>query len=335
VDSPEGKQKPTVTILHGDDSFDIKRHLKDLIEGMGDSALADLNITRLDGRQASDDEIHAAANSMPFLTAQRLVILSSPFARLNSDSARKRFQALLDGLPPSTNLVLVVEDYIERGKWKSLHDSHWLHRWRAAVEGRAKYELCKLPAMREMPTWIRQEAARQGGKFNPDAAAALAAHVGSDTRTASLEIDKLLIYVDFKRAVAVEDVEELAAQGGQADVFDMVDALAAGDARKAITLLQRLLETQEPLALFGMIVRQFRLLIQARELIDEGRAGQLSAELRQPQFVVERIAGQAKRFNMSQLEAIYHRLLSMDETMKTSQMPSVLVLETFIAEMAR
>jgi len=38
---------------------------------------------------------------------------------------------------------------------------------------------------------------------------------------------------------------------------------------------------------------------------------------------------------MSQLVEIYHRLLAIDEAMKTSQAPPDLALDTFIAELAR
>jgi DNA polymerase III delta subunit len=49
--------------------------------------------------------------------------------------------------------------------------------------------------------------------------------------------------------------------------------------------------------------------------------------------VAEKLSGQARRFNITQLEAIYHRLLLLDETLKTSQAPAELALDTFIAEM--
>jgi DNA polymerase-3 subunit delta len=186
-----------------------------------------------------------------------------------------------------------------------------------------------------MPEWIRKEARSQGGQFTPDAAVALASHIGSDTQTAVLEIDKLLTYVDKRRPVDANDVEELTAQGGQADVFEMVDGMASGNARQALHILHRLLETQDPLSLFGMITRQFRLLIQVRELMDEGKGGQAAGELRLHPYVAEKLAGQARRFQISQLEDIYHQLLQIDEASKTGQMPADLALDTFIAGLAR
>jgi DNA polymerase-3 subunit delta len=337
LETPQPATKPVLYVFHGDDPFTIRRQVEAIIQQMGgDPTIVDMNLTRLDGRQASEEDLRSAVNSMPFLAERRLVILSSPFARLVTDATRKRFLALLDGLPPSTALVLVVDDSLERGKWKSLPhvESNWLRKWLAAAGDKAFYRLYQLPRMNEMPEWVRKEARRQEGQFSPSGAAALAAHIGNDTQLASIEITKLLTYVDYKRPVEAEDVEELTAQAGLADVFDMVDALAGGSTRQAISLLHRLLESQDPLSLFGMIARQFRLLLQAREVIDEGRGSQMASELHQHPFVAEKLSAQARRFNMAQLKDIYHRLLLLDETMKTGQAPADLALDTFIAEIS-
>ncbi len=101
--------------------------------------------------------------------------------------------------------------------------------------------------------------------------------------------------------------------------------------RQALGLLHRLLEVQDPQSLFGMIVRQFRLLIQAREVLDDGRAGQMATELRVHPFVADKLSSQARRFDISQLEAIYHRLLLLDEEAKTGQASYDLAFDTFIA----
>lgn len=333
----EPEEKPVVEIVHGDDSYGIRTHIEGLIDACfgKERSLADLNLTRLDGKQASDDDLRSAANAMPFLAERRMVILTSPFSKLTTDAARKRFITLLNELPSSTLLVLVIEDTHDRRGWKSFTPVHFVQRWLKDAGSRAHYVVCQLPAPNAMPEYIRSTAKARGGQFSPDAAAALTAHIGSDTQMAALEIDKLLTYVDYKRPVEAQDVEELTAQVGQTDVFSMVDALANGNSRQAIGLLHRLLEEQDPLSLFGMIVRQFRLLVQARELMDEGRGSQIAAELRQNPYVADKLAGQARHFNMAQLEDIYHRLLLVDEAMKTSQMPSDLALDTFVAELGR
>ena len=336
-------EKPLIYILHGDEQFAIKNHLDDMISRLGDPVMADLNTTRLDGRSASDEELRTATATMPFLAERRLVVINNPLARLGGqgkavDEARSRFLSLLESIPPSTALVMVIEDWIERKDWRLLPNraNHWLRKWMKSAGAKLYYRLCRLPDQREMPGWIIGRARELGGEFRPEAAKLLASYIGSDTGLASLEIEKSLIYVDFKRPVEMDDVEELTAPGGQADVFDMVDALAMGSAKQALRLLHLLLEEQEAFSLFGMVVRQFRLLLQAREVLDGG-GGQkrIASELNQHPRVAEKLAGQARRFTMDQLEAIYHRLRQIDEDAKSGGMPLELSLETFAAELGR
>jgi DNA polymerase-3 subunit delta len=81
-----------------------------------------------------------------------------------------------------------------------------------------------------------------------------------------------------------------------------------------------------------MIVRQFRLLILAREVIDQGgRKEQIQAVLSLHPFVAGKLDGQARRFQMNELEEAYRRLVQVDETVKTSQAPEALALEYFIS----
>jgi DNA polymerase III delta subunit len=77
------------------------------------------------------------------------------------------------------------------------------------------------------------------------------------------------------------------------------------------------------------------LLVQAREMLDDGQDRHISGELRLPSFVADKLAAQARRFTMPQLEDLYHRLLLLDENMKTGLAPADLALDTFIAELNR
>ncbi len=121
-------EKPVVYLLHGDDPFAIERALSGMLARMGDPAMAELNLNRLDGREANEEAIFSAANAMPFLTDRRMVVLTNPLARLNSEAARSRFRAFLDQVPESTAMVLVLcpslmlyEVNCVRRRYQSLH----------------------------------------------------------------------------------------------------------------------------------------------------------------------------------------------------------------------
>lgn len=329
--------KPSVYILHGDDTFAIQRHLDAMLAKLGDPGIAEMNLSRLDGRDAGEEALYGAINAMPFLAERRMVVLTHPFARLKAEPARVRFRETLERVPESTALILLLEDSIERGDWATLHGKHWLRRWMGETDGqKVHYQLCQLPPPGQMPEWIRREAKAQGGLFNLDAAHALAVHIGSDTRAACLEIDKLLTFVNRERAVEVTDVEELSAQSGQANIFEMIAAIASGNASLALNLLHHLLEDEDEMSLFGMIVRQFRLLIQTREILDEGKGlNGVIQEVNRYERLARELVEHAGRFSMTRLEAIYHRLLDIDAAVKTGQSDMVVSLELLIADLAR
>ncbi|KPL80553.1 hypothetical protein ADN00_01535 [Ornatilinea apprima] len=338
------QSQPVVCILHGDDTYAMAQKVNEAAQSLGDPGMADLNTARLDGRSVSEDEIHMAASSLPFLAERRLVILTHPLARLTSPAARERFTRLLDSLPPTTAFYLLIEDTYRNKKvggewtvvWDVLKDSHWLMKWVASTAQSVAVSEFRLPTGAGMRAWVQQKAVELGGTFHPAAAQALADQIGNDTRVATLEIEKLLTYVDFARAVEEDDVLLLTSAAHQASVFDLVDALGQGDERAAMRLLQTLLEQEDPFSVFGMIVRQFRLLLQAREVMDEGGGLDLiQKELGAARFVAEKMASQARRFSMKRLESVYHRLLDVDEAVKTSQMDFDLALDLLVSEVNR
>jgi DNA polymerase-3 subunit delta len=331
-------EKPIVYIFHGDDEYAMKEAVDGLYRLLGEASIADMNTTHLDGRQDKEDAIRTAAATLPFLADRRLVILAHPPVHLKKAEAEERFIPLLDSLPQSAALVLLVEDHRRyragSWRWEVITPKHWLRDWAENQPSRAFIKDFPLPRQSDMPNWIKKRAAEQGGEFTSEGAQELSGLIDNDTRIASQEIFKLLTYVNFSRAVTADDVDRLTAFSGHLNIFDMIDALAQGNQQKAMTLLKGLLEQEDPISLFFLITRQFRMLIQAREILDEGGGeAQIQKEFSAANWVAQKLASQARRFELQQLIKIYHHLLEIDVWIKTGQMPSDLALELFVAEM--
>jgi len=173
-----------------------------------------------------------------------------------------------------------------------------------------------------MTEWIIKHTHDLGSQCKPPAAAALADVVGVDPGWAHQEIMKLMMYQDEPRAIELRDVQELVDYGGAAQVFQLVDAIGLRDVRAAQLQLHRLLERDEPLAIFGMVVRQFRHMIYTREILDHrGNLSQVIARTHVPEFAAKNLMTHAQHFTMSELIEIYHRLLQMDAAAKSGGMP--------------
>ena len=265
----------------------------------------------------------------PFLRRSGLLYYPTHRQNITIPSARKKFEEYISKAPDSVKLVM--HELIEPKETIK----HWLLKWAEKNSALVKTQAFMLPKQRDMPGWIINEAKNQQGKIEPAAAGKLAEMVGVDTRQAGMEIAKLLAYVNWARPVQGSDVEAVCIVTSQQSVFDFVDALSQGNAKVAQKLLHRLLENEDPFSLWGMVVRQFRLILQAREILDgRGNKDDVARALGVHPFVAEKTTGQAGRFTIESLENIYHRLLSIDERVKTSQVTLDLALDTLIVELA-
>jgi len=100
--------------------------------------------------------------------------------------------------------------------------------------------------------------------------------------------------------------------------------------------LRRLLDTGEhPLGLLAMIARQFRLLIQVKELKAEGATPpDVAKRLGIHPFPARKLTNQATHFTAAQLEAVYRHLLDTDVAIKSGEIEAEVALDLLVAGLA-
>jgi DNA polymerase-3 subunit delta len=329
-------------LLHGEDEYSRSLELAKMKVRLGDPTTVDLNITILDGRKATLDELMHACNTVPFLAERRLVVVDDLAARFEpgspgrrEDSESEQDRAFLQGLggylsrlPESARLI-----FRERRRVPKRNPIY-----RFVLENEHGYaKEFNRPRGRALDRWIARRVEEKNGRIETGAISLLAAFVGNDLRLLDHEIDKLLSYTGEERPITERDVQTLVSYVREADIFQMVDALGKRDSREAMKLLHRLLEEgQPPLYLLHMIARQFRILLRVKELMGKGTsAADVRTLLGLHPFVVDKITKQAPNFSIAQLEAIYHRLLEIDLAVKTGRMEPGLALSVFVTELQR
>ena len=330
------EESPSIYILDGDDEFAINESIDKIHARLGDSNIAEMNTTRLDGRSFSMGQLEDAVATVPFLAPKRLVILTHPTNRLKDKQGQEQLIRFLNAEKPTTKLVLVEYDFLTREKDKREGKLNWLEKWATSPEQSSRVFIRHhpLPSGPTMVKWIQDHAKSLGGQFTPKAAVSLANQIGDDTRLASQEIAKLLTYVNFSRPVDTDDVEHLTPLTAKIGDFELVNALRDRDGRKAQALLHRSLEDDDPLRIFQSIVFQIRSLIIAREILDEhGKVTDFPKSLKIGPYPARLAMESAPRFSMKFLELIYHRLLELDLAIKTGQMETDLAIELLVIEL--
>lgn len=323
------QEPPAVYIFHGDDEFSLYRQLAALKSKLGDPSLADLNTTILDGRSADLRELENAVKAMPFLADRRLVMVKHAAALGEKPASRKRFLELLTECPRTTALVLVEDEVLKNDQGKK-GDLHWLEAWGRKAGDKALVRLFAVPKGGRLVEWIVERARELGGVISTQAAARLAGQVGSDLRTLDQELNKLLAYVNLEREIGIEDVQLLAIQEYQESVFALVDAIGDRDREAAVFHFHNLLADQDALRVLGMIVRQFRILLLAKEELENSGNIRGVLEKFNLHWMIGKITRQVNKYSMSELLEIYHRLLEVEEAFKMGEMDVDLGIDLLI-----
>lgn len=325
--------KPTVYLLIGDDRFAMQAFLRTVSEMLGDETTRDMNTSRFAAPHVDLSELEAACLAAPFLAPRRLVILDHAERLLEgrdkylAEAYWERFETLLLHLPETTALVLL--EHIEPSKGGRRPKPTRLQRWAQAHDEKSFVRELFQPRGAAFARWVAQRCADLGGDIEPRAASLLADWVSEDPALADQELRKLLDFVDRSRPISAQDVERLTPYHGQANIFALVDALAERRTPEAQRLLHLLLQEERPEYAFAMFVRQFRLLLLAKEALRLGRPLRESIAL--PDFVLEKLSAQARLFSEQDLIEIYHRLLALDVADKRSLMPLDVGLDAFLA----
>jgi len=332
-------------LLHGEDELTRSEELARLREKLGDPTVASLNTAVFNGRDVSLTALVQACNALPFMSNRRLVIVQDFWLRFEQREGRKVkdrqpkisaadaafIKGLLEYLPrlPETTRLAFVES-------RSLSPTNPVFSVLPADKKRAYVKEFIAPQGRELERWIEQRMAVKGGSIVPQATQELARMVGNDLRQLDQELEKLLAYANFQRPVTMSDVHALVHAAQTANVFALVDAIGLRQIEHATRYLHELLDSgAAPMYLLSMIERQFRILLQVKEL-RERRAStaemQRTLGIRQ-EFVIEKSLRQAQHFAMARLESIYSHLADVEQAIKTGEIGEVLALDMLVAEL--
>lgn len=198
----------------------------------------------------------------------------------------------LASLPPDTVLVLIV-----RGKApKQL----------VAAVGKAGGEEREYAAPKpwQLPKWAVERAAEEGVQLDGEAAKDLVSTVGASQQRLAREIEKLALAVHPATRIGPEDVGRLASGDASPGAYDLADALAAGDAREALAIAERIAAHEgKPGGLVWSIARRLREVHRAAALLEAGMPEQKVAQAvtRQP-WLAKKIVARAKKADRATLE---------------------------------
>jgi DNA polymerase III subunit delta len=307
-----------VYLIYGSEELLLDRAVRRLKERVAAVADLDFNLEAFDAAESSGPDIVNAANTMPFMSEKRLVIVRD-VARLPADDAAALAEYAKDPAP-YTCLVLVASKVNKGSK---------LYRAVDALGGAFEYAA---PKRGEYPAEVTRMFAERGKTARRDAAETLVASIGRDLRRLDTEVEKVTAFVGERAEVTRADVVAVASCGATTSVFDYLDAVGSRDVSTALRQLRALIRSGESaMGIHAMSVRHTRSLLTARALMDRGvRTDQMAQSLSMPPWQVRNAVGQAGNFTQAELIEALRASARAEAEMKTSPVDAGLVLERWV-----
>lgn len=281
-----------------------------------------MNIRRYNGKDISVGDIIDDAETLPFFAERKVIVLeNSGFFK----NAIPEFTDYLEHVPEGAAFVFMESEIDKRSKaYKT-----------TAKNGRA--EEFNLQGDDVLVKWIGIRASHEGRKIRRSDAQHLIDRCGMDMSNLSMELEKLFAYTYGHDSIATEDIDSICTVQVTSRIFDMVDAVAAQDPPKAISLYHDLLELREPpMRILFLISRQFRLMAHVRSLYSAGKS---SADIAKnagiPSFAVQKYLRGAERFGMMRLREAMTECASLEEAVKTGRMTDQISVELLIVKYSR
>lgn len=279
---------------------------------------ADFNSEEIDLSQHDIRRLIAAACTLPMMAEKRWVY-GRHLEKLSAKS-HATLIGYLDNPTPSTVLVFTAAKIDRRTKLAQ------------AFERVGAHIHLMPPRGGQIPQWLKQRGHTMGIEIGMDACMLLVELVGTDLALLLRSLEFLHLLAGPQQTITVDHVSEGIRSVRMHSVFELTDAISAKNWALASTLMRNLLHNGESsLVILSMLVRQLRLLLQAKQW--RGHPQDLAHELGLRPFVAERLLQQSKNFS----DAMLYRALKLandaDMRLKSSGLKSALVLDHLLAEM--
>lgn len=318
-----------IIYIYGEDTYRSRQFLRKSIEEF--KAKRDpqgLNTLIFDLAKEASDRVFGEIVAAPFLAEKRMVVLANLLSNPDKDYLEKILDMISKKKMPESNVIIFWQgDSLGKtSEAKKLNDM--------LKKEKYAYEFSAIPG-NELPAWVVKEVKERGGAIDRLAAVNLAGAAGGDMWLASSLIDQL---VALKRGgeILSSDVALFVDEKADDNIFSMVDAITAGNKKLAFKLLgdQRKIGQDENY-LFAMILRQYKILLQMRDLWeyeDNLTSDEIAKRLGLHPFVAKKSLSLVRRFNMRDLKRIYDDLLMIDRRVKTGIASQDVLIDYFVGK---
>ena len=300
-------------LLYGEEAYLRKQYrdrLKQAMTAEGDT----MNYSYFEGKDISVPAVIDLAETLPFFADRRVIVME------NSGLFKHGGEQLAEYLQEpaqSAYFILVETEADKRSKLFKTVSSKGM-----AVEFPVQSEAT-------LKKWILGMIKKEGKQITEPALHYFLEKTGTDMENIRKELEKLICYCMEKDAIREQDI---CTKRVSSHIFDMINAVADKQQKKALDLYYDLLALKEPaMRILVLITRQFNTLFQVKELKAKGYDNKIIGQkVSLPPFIAGKYVAQASKFKTSDLRQALEACVEMEEAVKTGKIKDIMSVELLI-----
>lgn len=323
-----------IYLLYGREYYLIDNAIKSFKESLNESMI-DFNLDVIDGKEVFLDQLLSSIETLPFMDDKKITIVKD-FELLKgkrknfSEGDEKYFIDYLDNISESTVLVFVV--YGEVDKRKKIVKK---------IQEKGIVFNCDKISDMDLFKWTKRKFESFGSIIENSQVMYFIESQGyrdksSDKTLADLEneIIKISSFVGKDNKVTNEVIDRLSQKKIENDIFKLIDYIGEKNSSNAIRILNDMIQEGESvLGIFAMISRQFKIVMQVRQLQIQGSSvNDIGQKLNVRQFVVNKALKQSRNFSDEMIIDMLNFILENDFKIKNGLIKDTLAVEILVSK---
>lgn len=327
-----------IYFLYGPEDYLIEEEIRRLLNQTLSSKERGFNLHLFNGEEHSGQEIVDTAQTLPMFSQYRFVLIrgADQFDEENVET----LLAYIRNPSPSTCFVMCGQTL---GPWK---------KYQKEMEKIGK--VIEHPRLKGkgLVSWIRRRMEEKGKIISEEGAGYLIEVVGDHLQDLDNGLEKVFLSVGNKKKIELSDVEGITSEVKVSTVFDLTDAIGQQNLKKALTILEKALESKaipfkkEELApkrkddpvplLVGMMSKHYWNIWRVKEMASSRKnLEEMAKALRMQAWNVRKLIDQGRSFSVASLREGVLKCHQTDLAVKKGRGPKNLLMEKLVIDLCQ
>ncbi len=311
-----------IIFLYGENSFKINKKIQELkAKFIKEIDTSGQNIFKFDGENLKIQDISDKIANASLFCNKKMIIISN----LIKNKTKEIFPTLLKYLDnnkfnSSSDIIIFSEEAIKSKSNNLLKTSSDRENPLNSNEKelynflkRQKYiQEFKNLTENELINFIQKSFKENNIKIDRREINLFISTIGNDLWTISSEIKKLSHFklLEKDKKISSEDIKEMSANIFNENIFSFIDAVSLRNKKESLRILEEQYQAgSSPDYILSMLLRQFKILLQIRELLDLNYNSQkINSQLKMHPFIISKGINQSKNFKQDYIKKIITEL---------------------------